>query len=230
MRNTSLTPWIALLATTTGFSLAGCRGESTPSPQGSDTSTAKAQRWRCGDTLLETRLEGERLRLRLPGGDHLLEPERSASGARYGNAADMQFWSKGDDNALFRAGHGRAERECAPTDQRSPWIAAAEGPVDLRAAGNEPGWTLEAHDDGSVQLALGYGERSIGFDARSRLDHGAAGFEAINDEHRLHVAIDTRGGCIDSMSGTRFPLTVSVALDDEKPLSGCGRRYGDRSD
>jgi len=183
------------------------------------------QQWRCGDTLLETRLVGDALQLRLPGATHRLEPQTAASGARYGNAAGMQFWSKGDDTALLRRGHDRAEHACQPSQQRSPWLRAADAAIDLRAAGNEPAWILEAHEDGSVRLLLDYGQRTLRFEERTPLAAGR-GFSATNDSQQLKISVSDAATCTDSMSGHRFPLVVRVQLDDAPPLKGCGRAYG----
>lgn len=212
----------ATVATVAALGTAAC------TPTANDNampSPPTVQQWRCGDTLLETRLVGDNLHLRLPGATHRLEPQAAASGARFGNAAGMQFWSKGDDTALLRRGHDRAESSCQPSQERSPWLRAADAAIDLRAAGNEPAWILEAHEDGSVRLLLDYGQRTLRFEERTPLAAGR-GFSAAHDGQQLKVSVSDAAACTDSMSGHRFPLVVRVQLDDAPPLNGCGRAYG----
>lgn len=167
-----------------------------------------------------------RLYLRLPGATHRLEPEEAASGALYGNAAGMHFWSKGEDTAMFRRGEQQPERPCQPSEQRSPWLQAAEEAIDLRAAGNEPGWLLEAYEDGTLTLRLDYGQRTLHFEERSPPAAGR-GFSSSSGDHQLKVSVSDVQTCTDDMSGERFPLRVRIQLDEASPLSGCGRHYSE---
>lgn len=219
MRNATCAALVALAGI--GLSACNAKDEEASAPDAPTT-----RHWRCGDTLLETRILDHALSLRLPGATHRLKAEATASGTRYGNAAGMQFWSKGDDAAVFRRGADQPERTCQPSEQRSPWLQAAEAAIDLRATGNEPGWMLEAYEDGSLTLRLDYGQRTLHFAERSPLAAGR-GFSASSADHQLKVSVSDVHTCTDSMSGERFPLTVRIRVDDASPLSGCGRHYSE---
>lgn len=192
-----------------------------------DPATAPAegeapQAWRCGDLLVETRLEGDALLLDLPGERLRLKPVAAASGSRYTDGEDTGFWNKGDD-AMLRV-YGEVHPECAATGQRSPWAEAAERGLRLRAAGQEPGWLLEvgAGAAPSVRLLLDYGQRELQYDAADITESEGVIRITSRDGRVSAVAEDAR--CRDIMSGHRFPLSLELRVDDNR-YHGCGRAY-----
>lgn len=182
--------------------------------------------WQCGDLRIETRLEtgGQgRLQLALPGGDRWLEPSPSASGARYrgapvGEAPLTEFWSKGEEARLSIDGD---TLQCRPSDTRPPWAEAQADGAQLRAVGQEPGWvlTVENGADGKRLRLQRMGQNEEIWHARRRSD--GLSYETLDREVMARVA---PGPCVDTMSGDRFPVVVTVQLDD-LTLRGCGRHY-----
>ncbi|WP_420428486.1 MliC family protein [Algiphilus sp.] len=223
MKNTSRHACASSLTTLIAISLGAC---STMPPRAADVSEAvQAQHWRCGEMLLESQNVDEALILRLPGGDHRLTPEAAASGARYSNADGVRFWSKGSDEALLWRDAEAAPLDCRPSEQRSPWLQAQSEGVRLRATGNEPGWLLEAHADGSLVLWLDYGQRRLSLATEQPLT-GPGLYTAKSGASDRELTIEVmKRACTDSMSGTRFPLQLRVLREDASPLEGCGRAY-----
>ena len=199
---------------------------STAPPQAAHESEAmQVQQWRCGDMLLETQPLKDGLILRLPGGDHRLRPEATASGARYANDRGQGFWSKGAEEALLWPDAASPPLGCQPSTQDSPWLQAQREGIQLRAAGNEPGWLLEAHAGGPLVLWLDYGRQRLSLHTRHALS-GAGRYAATTEDQGQNLTIEVEETtCRDSMSGTRFPLQVRVLREDAPPLDGCGRAY-----
>ena len=75
-----------------------------------DSAPALAHAFDCGDALsVSFEFVGpETIRLALPDGEHVLQRERSASGARY-VAGEIMFWNKGDEALLDIGG---VQHEC----------------------------------------------------------------------------------------------------------------------
>lgn len=155
----------------------------------------------------------------LPGVSKPLPAVPSASGARYSDGT-VTFWSKGAE-ALVEVG-GRTLR-CRENRPRSIREDAKLRGVSFRATGNEPGWFLEITPGAETVLVTQFGERRYVFptpqpvtDALERRTE----YRASAGGRSLLVLLEGRE-CRDSMSGERFPTTVTVHLDREL-LHGCG--------
>jgi uncharacterized membrane protein len=105
---------------------------------------------------------------------------------------------------------------------RDPFVEASRRGIDFRAVGQEPGWYLEIDNERSMHLVYDYAERTAttAVPAPVVRDEEVA-YTAVTDAHRLAVVIEPRP-CSDSMSGQRFPRTVTVTIDG-RTLRGCGR-------
>ncbi|HSK21132.1 MAG TPA: hypothetical protein VK912_18395 [Longimicrobiales bacterium] len=104
------------------------------------------------------------------------------------------------------------------------WLDAERRGVTFRAVGQEPGWLLEFGPEGQLRLVTDYG-------ARERiLPIPAPVVDSISWTTTYRVVapdvdltIDIRDQpCADTMSGERFPATVTVVLN-RMQYSGCGR-------
>ena len=112
--------------------------------------------------------------------------------------------------------------DATPPEVRDPWLEATARGIDFRAVGQEPGWYLEVDNERSMHLAYDYAERTATTPVPAPVVKGdEMSFTAVTDAHRLAVLIEPRP-CSDTMSGQRFPRTVTVTIDGQT-LRGCGR-------
>lgn len=92
--------------------------------------------------------------------------------------------------------------------------------VPFKAAGNEPGWTLDVGAD-RITFVTDYGKTRVvtPLTPPTRIDGGRR-YETKTDTHTLTITI-TEKTCVDSMSGMPRPASVEVSLDG-RVLQGCG--------
>jgi uncharacterized membrane protein len=104
------------------------------------------------------------------------------------------------------------------------WLDAERRGVTFRAVGQEPGWLLEIGAEGQIRLVTDYGaeERILPMpppvvDSVS----WTTTYRVVAPD--VDLTIDIRDEpCADTMSGERFPATVTVVLNRMR-YSGCGR-------
>ncbi|MFN3596969.1 MAG: COG3650 family protein [Rubricoccaceae bacterium] len=110
-----------------------------------------------------------------------------------------------------------------PEGAASPWEAARARGVAFRAVGQEPGWVLEVYNDSLVVLEADYGTDRLAMPIRATLVTGNEfSFDGRPDGRMLSV-VAVEAPCRDTMSGEAYPATVTVRLDGERSLQGCGR-------
>lgn len=137
-----------------------------------------------------------------------------------------------DDETLFQTRGGEATIEvdasirsgCRGQDAADPWQEAALRGVDLRALGQEPGWSVEVVQGEWLRIVQA-GETGMLVapePARERTGSGATVYTGEVDGQRLRLRL-TESTCTDSMSGESHPLTATLTLDDRQ-LRGCARR------
>lgn len=179
--------------------------------------------WRCEDgtrLITDGRPAAQEITLRLPERTVTLNREETASGARYGDG-EITFRPEGR-SATLEIGDARV----ACTEDRPASIiesARREG-VKVWASGNEPGWNLEIRPRRMV-FVTGYGAERVETPAVEPESGTAAAetvYRAATELHTLTVALRD-AECVDSMSGTRYPVAVRVELDGTA-YQGCGRR------
>jgi len=150
-----------------------------------------------------------------------LEHVQAASGAKYQNP-DFLYWSKGEE-ALFQGPTGSL-MDCMTIPKEKSWQAAKIRGVDFRAMGQEPGWILEITKGKQMQYIGRYGQDTLITPApmpQHDTEKGVTVYESHTNAHSLTVKV-TEQSCTDSMSGSRFPSTVTVTVDGET-YRGCGR-------
>ncbi|WP_237272739.1 YbaY family lipoprotein [Sulfitobacter sp. M220] len=140
---------------------------------------------------------------------------RAASGAKY-QSEDVMVWNKGDEAMLVVA--GTSFRGCTLDP-----AAAVQEDTDLRAIGQEPGWTLEIQSGDRITFVHDYGAQQVVVPAPEPESDpsGTVTYHARTEAHDLSVTLESHQ-CTDSMSGETFPISVAVTLD-ETVYHGCGR-------
>ncbi len=175
-----------------------------------------AARFECESGFVRTTFHADHVVLELSDRTLTLPHLVAASGARYGDGTTT-FWNKGNEATLELDGRTQSCRVLA-----DPWQNAGERGIDFRAVGQEPGWYLEIDDGKSMRLFYDYAERLAATPVPVPVSNGGTTtYDAVTEAHRLRVVIEERE-CSDTMSGERFPRTVTVTLDG-RSLHGCGR-------
>jgi heat shock protein HslJ len=92
--------------------------------------------------------------------------------------------------------------------------------VPFKAAGNEPGWTLDIGAD-RITVVADYGATRVVVPLMppSRIEGGRR-YESRSEAHTVVVTLLDRM-CVDAMSGMPKPTSVEVTLDG-RVLKGCG--------
>lgn len=117
---------------------------------------------------------------------------------------------------------GRPAERPEPPGGTDPWAAARERGIEFRALGQEPGWYLEMDEGASMRLVYDYSEREATTPMPQPVVTGTTRtYDARTDAHQLRVVIEEQE-CSDTMSGLRFPRTVTVTIDG-RTLHGCGQ-------
>jgi uncharacterized membrane protein len=168
-----------------------------------------ASTMKCGDRLVDVGFAGEAARLRVGAQVIELQPEASASGAKFGDGAGNGFWSKGNRATVTLGGSDLPE--CVPVI--SPTLP-------LVARGNEPGWVLTLAHEGVVYSGQDGTKWEIALPAAAE-DDGSTLFDS-GDGTLIRV---TESLCRDNMTGMPYPyaVTLSHQADGTAPdLSGCG--------
>ncbi|MDO3376833.1 MliC family protein [Geoalkalibacter halelectricus] len=213
---------LSLLAATLG----ACRPTLPAAPP---PSPASEQTYQCGDLRIHTLLENGELLLIMGRGDLRLAPVVAASGARFADQRDNEFWSKGRDEALLSL-DGDEPLICRATQAPSPWAEARERGLQYRAIGQEPGWVAEVEGGATpaMRLTLDYGSRELVFattDPEPDTSANTVSFLGQTEGVQAKLRID-REPCQDSMSGERFPTRAELQLNGDV-LRGCGRFFSD---
>lgn len=179
--------------------------------------TAAIAHWECGELGVMSRFDNaaRRVTLSYNGFSRVIPLARSASGARYADAAGDTFWTKGSTGTLRLAPD--APRDCVQAAQASPWNAALLRGVAFRAVGSEPGWSAEVSGaPPTLDAMLDYGERHVTAPLRAVPD----GYEGRGDGDPIRLRI-THATCHDGMSGQAFEATVVLEVA-RKAYRGCG--------
>lgn len=186
-------------------------------PAAGEAMGAGPSHWECGDLAVMSRHGATSVRLDANGRSWTLPLARSASGARYADAAGNEFWTKGATGRLTI--DGEPARDCVQARQPSPWNAALLRGMAFRAVGNEPGWYVEV-DKGAtpaLRATLDYAERTLSL---PRTTPRNGGFEGTAGGETVVLAI-RKAACTDGMSGQRFEATATLRVGS-RTYEGCG--------
>lgn len=227
---------LAWLVTLLSLLILGCQGETESVSQKSEAtkdelhavpsfesiSTDQVFAYNCGDTLEFTaHVTPDSTWLFLADTTVKVLPVPAGSGARYeGNK--YIYWSKGDE-AILQKPRG-SFTTCESNPKEKAWAAAQIRGVDFRALGQEPGWFIELKEDDKTRYVGNYGKDSITVvtpDPEINEELQRTVYRLQAREQVLELIISNMP-CTDSMSGHKFPQTVSVTIDGET-YQGCGR-------
>ncbi|MDG1129830.1 MAG: META domain-containing protein [Paracoccaceae bacterium] len=165
---------------------------------------------RCGDTRLKVGFFEDRAVLETDTDRLVLSQVIAASGAKFDDPADPDtyYWSKGDTALVSLKGEVLPECVAVPPEPEQPY----------RARGTEPFWSLTIVG-GMVELIPNIGQTPL----RAKLPRAAlAGADFVFDMAGQGMVVRlSETICHDLMSGTPFPQTVSVTMQD-RTLDGCG--------
>lgn len=192
----------------------------TTPPEPASTQT----RWRCDELLVATTHHDDVVELFFSGRTLQMPIAVSASGARYADDQGNEFWSKGETAMLTLA--GAPKRDCAVTQDISPWEDARKRGITFRAVGNEPGWWVEVGSGDSPPLtaALDFGQRRIEV-AQSQGISSTPGFGGKTADGTDVVLRIQDQPCADVMSGEQFEASAELSVGDQV-YRGCGARLG----
>jgi len=160
----------------------------------------------CRGTRVEVAEQGAGLRMTAGGASYDLEQVPSASGVKYqaDNDPGSLFWTKGRETLIEIDGKR---------------LADCTRPVpDLRAQGNEPGWSLTISGD-RLGLVTDYGANRQTLALLPPIREAARTVYRTSDNSTQVTVSDDI--CRDSMSGMTYPKTVTVT-SDSGALNGCG--------
>jgi len=223
-------PRTAVLAVVLPGFLAGCAAllrTSTVTTSGGNASTAAngdepfARVYTCpGGFRFSARTDGDEARVDLGTRRLTLAREPAETGTRY---ADDETLLQVQGNQATIAVDASIRSGCRGRDAADPWQAAALRGVDLRALGQEPGWSVEVVEGEWLRIVqAGEADMLVARDpVRERTGSGATVYTGRAAGQRLRLRL-TESGCTDSMSGESYPLTATLTLD-ERQLRGCAR-------
>lgn len=226
-RNFSLLATFLLIATL----LVGCAF--TPNLE----EATQADFWLCEDgSLMETRQAKEQLWLQLPASSNWvsLPQKRAASGARYSNGKGTSVWNKGHRSRV--ATPEKTWEKCQRTASGKP--GKLEKPdlvsgtnisadaVVLKATGHNPGWTLEARQNGELLLLQNFGTQRITFKDSKIIEQDLIKTisQAKDSEGKLLEYKVENILCIELNTGEPFPHRVELRYLN-KTYQGCGQSF-----
>ena len=173
----------------------------------------------CSDTLeFVARTDNKEAWLFLPSGT--IQLPHTGTGSYRNDQTYLQI--NGQEASLEDS--GVKHLLCKNDRRQAIWEHAKLNGADYRAIGNEPGWTLEIRNQGSIILITDYGSTQHEFrlpkpeiDKTNRITR----YQSKDSDHELILMISGEA-CLDSMSGEEFSSKATVTLDG-KILRGCGR-------
>ena len=167
------------------------------------------------------RLVPQAVELRLPNRTVTLTRSGDPSEDRY-SGGGVTFW---DGRTYARIEEPGETYVCRNSPAEVAWEDARSRGIEVRAAGEDPEWSLEI-DEGNVMEFVGdFGAaRVIAPAPLPQVDpaHGRTTYTAATAEHTLSVALENRL-CWFRGNSVASSATVTVRLDENKIYRGCGR-------
>lgn len=166
---------------------------------------------RCGSQDIGVRANSEQAEIEVAGQRHLLQAQRSASGARYASLAHpgTSFWSKGDRAMLVIK--GQAYPECVTVAAQRAADASGQPPRDLTVRE----WVVERIDGRGV---VDSSRTTLTFDAQGQIA-GRAGCNRYTGGYRLQgAAFEVRG-----VATTRMACVPALMEQERRFLAMLGQ-------
>lgn len=166
---------------------------------------------RCGSQDIGVRANAEQAEIEVAGQRHLLQAQRSASGARYASIAHpgTSFWSKGDRAMLVIK--GQAYPECITVAAQPAADASGQPPRDLTVRE----WVVERIGGRGV---VDSSRTTLTFDAQGQIA-GRAGCNRYTGGYRLQgAAFEVRG-----VATTRMACVPALMEQERRFLALLGQ-------
>jgi uncharacterized membrane protein/membrane-bound inhibitor of C-type lysozyme len=183
---------------------------------------AKTYVYECsGGHSFTVRLEQGKARLTLAGQTMSLPRVPSDDGMKFSDGS-VTFQMRGDEASLDLG--DKAYRGCQKNLTKAAGSATKLRGVDFRAVGNEPGWSLEIDNDGSILFINNYGEDQYVFATPepTLVRQADTTIYFVQDaEHTMTIILRDQQ-CYDDMSGEPFGTTVTLVFDGRR-FRGCGK-------
>jgi uncharacterized membrane protein len=197
----------------------GVDSKGTISSLPTESSSTQTFVFTCSDTLeFVARTDNKEAWLFLPSGT--IQLSHTGAGSYRNDQSHLQI--NGQEASLKDS--GVKHLLCKNDRRQAIWEHAKLNGADYRAIGNEPGWTLEIHNQESIILITDYGATRHEFtlpkpeiDETNRITR----YQSEDAGHELILTISGEA-CLDSMSEEKFDSKATVTLDG-KILQGCGR-------
>jgi uncharacterized lipoprotein YbaY/membrane-bound inhibitor of C-type lysozyme len=161
------------------------------------------------------------MELTLPSGKATLTRGVGVSQEPYSDGR-VTFWTAGN---YARIDEPDGTHICRSVPTEEAWEDARSRGIDVRAAGEDPDWSVEI-DEGNVMAFVGdFGAtRVIAPAPLPQVDPalGRTTYYATTAEHTLSVALEHRL-CWFRENSNASSATVTVTLDESKVYRGCGR-------
>jgi uncharacterized membrane protein len=184
-----------------------------------ESTSAQTFVFTCSDTLeFVTRTDNKEAWLFLPAGT--IQLPHTGAGSYRNDQTHLQI--NGQEASLEDS--GVKHLLCKNDRRQAIWEHAKLNGSDYRATGNEPGWTLEIRNKGSIILITDYGSTRHEFTLpKPEIDetNRITSYQSKDSDHEL-ILIISGEACLDTMSGEEFSSKATVTLDG-KILQGCGR-------
>jgi uncharacterized membrane protein len=145
---------------------------------------------------------------------------KSVSGEKY-SGRNTSF-SRAGASAVLQYGQ-QIYRRCRNNDAAAVWEHARLNGVDFRAAGKQPGWSLELTLDDEIVFVQDRSQTVYRFPTPTPEIDAAARkttYLAESSGHQLTLSLEARP-CTGSASAEPLEVTVRIKLDDEI-YQGCG--------
>ena len=163
---------------------------------------------------------GDTIWLFLPTEAVQLPRAKSGSGEKYSGRTTN--FSRAGANAVLQHGQ-QTYRRCQNNDAAAVWEHARFNGVDFRAAGTQPGWSLELTLDDEIVFVEDRSRTVYRFPTPTPEIDAAARkttYLAESSEHQLTLSLEARP-CTGPASAEPLEVTVRIKLDDEI-YQGCG--------
>ena len=174
-----------------------------------------------GGQSFTVRIEHARAMLTLAGQTMSLPRLPSDDGMKFSDAS-VTLRIKGDDVSLDLG--GKVYRGCQEKQAKTPGSVTKSRGVDFKAVGNEPGWSLEIDNDGSILFINNYGKDQYVFATPKPTvvrETGTTLYLVQDAEHTMTVILRDQP-CHDDMSGEPSNTTVTLVFDGRR-FRGCGK-------
>lgn len=154
---------------------------------------------------------------------HAVQLPRAKSGSGEKYSGRNTSFSRAGASAVLQYGQ-QTYRRCRNNDAAAVWEHARLNGVDFRAAGKQPGWSLELTLDDEIVFVQDHSQTVYRFPTPTpEIDVAArkTTYLAESSEHQLTLTLEAKP-CTGPAGAEPLEVTVQIKLDD-KIYQGCGK-------